>query len=284
MPTLAILLLLIGAALHTTWNLIIKQADDKFIVTWWVVVIGGIASLLALPFTGLPPRALWGFVFFSVLVEGIYFLALSYAYRNHDFSLIYPIARGAAPAFLGLWSFLFLAERPTPGGLLGLALIIGGLIVIGASSLSGNGVARVHLRGILLALSLALVISTYTAIDGTAVKQGPAMAYAFLIFALIPLPLTPFALRAYGWPRLKEAWKGQEIRLVLAGILGVAAYLFALAAYSMAPLNYSGAIREVSVVFGALAGWWILREKLGPLRLIGAVIIFTGILVITRLG
>src|SRR5512143_573697 len=95
MPTLAIFLLLIGAALHTIWNLIIKQADDKFIVTWWVVVIGGIASLIALPFTGLPPRTLWGFVFFSVLVEGVYFLALSYAYRDHDFSLIYPIARGA---------------------------------------------------------------------------------------------------------------------------------------------------------------------------------------------
>ena len=39
----------------------------------------------------------------------------------------------------------------------------------------------------------------------------------------------------------------------------------------------SSAIREVSVVIGAFAGWKILGEKLGPLRIIGAVIIFAGI-------
>ena len=72
--------------------------------------------------------------------------------------------------------------------------------------------------------------------------------------------------------------------LTLAGVLGIAAYLFALAAYSIAPLNYSGAIREVSVVIGAFAGWKILGEKLGPLRLLGAAVIFIGILVIARLG
>ena len=110
------------------------------------------------------------------------------------------------------------------------------------------------------------------------------MPYAFLIFALVPLPLTPFVLRQYGWPRLKAAWEENRLRLPLAGILGIVAYLFALAAYSIAPLNYSGAIREVSVVIGAFAGWKILGEKLGPLRIIGAVIIFAGILIIARLG
>jgi drug/metabolite transporter (DMT)-like permease len=284
MPTLAILLLLTGATLHTAWNLVIKQAQEKYIVTWWVVVIGGLASLVALAFTGMPPRNLWGFAFFSVLVEAAYFLALSYAYHDHDFSLVYPIARGAAPAFLAVWAFLFLAEAPTGGGLVGLCLIIGGLVVIGASALLKRGVGRVHFQGVVAALALAFLISTYTAIDGAAVKQGPAMPYAFLIFALVPLPLTPFVLRQYGWTRLKETWEAQRLRLSAAGVLGVAAYLLALAAYSIAPLNYSGAIREVSVVIGAFAGWRILGERLGPVRLAGAAIIFAGILVIARWG
>ncbi len=284
MPALAIILLLIGATLHTTWNLVIKQARDKYIVTWWVVVIGGAASLIALLFVGLPPRSLWGLALLSVGVEAVYFLTLSYAYGDNDFSLVYPIARGAAPAFLALWAFLLLGEQPTRPGLLGLAMIIGGLIVIGASTLVGRGTGPVHRRGVAVALGIALLISTYTIIDGSAVKQGPAMPYAFLIFALVPLPLTPFVLRQYGWPRLKAAWEENRLRLTLAGILGIAAYLFALAAYSIAPLNYSGAIREVSVVIGAFAGWKILGEKLGPLRILGAVIIFAGILIIARLG
>jgi drug/metabolite transporter (DMT)-like permease len=207
MPPLAILFLLIGATLHTTWNLVIKRASDKYMVTWWVVVIGGLASLAALMFVGLPPRSLWGLALLSVGVEAVYFLILSYAYGDHDFSLVYPIARGAAPAFLALWAFLFLAERPTRGGMLGLAFIIGGLVLIGASTLLHRDPGTVHLKGAAIALGLALVISIYTAIDGAAVKQGPAMPYAFLIFTLVPLPLTPFVLRRYGWPRLKAAWE-----------------------------------------------------------------------------
>lgn len=284
MPPLAILFLLIGATLHTTWNLVIKRASDKYMVTWWVVVIGGLASLAALMFVGLPPRSLWGLALLSVGVEAVYFLILSYAYGDHDFSLVYPIARGAAPAFLALWAFLFLAERPTRGGMLGLVFIIGGLVLIGASTLLRRDPGTVNLRGVAIALGLALVISIYTAIDGTAVKQGPAMPYAFLIFTLVPLPLTPFVLRRYGWPRLKAAWEENRLRLSVAGLLGICAYLFALAAYSIAPLNYSGAIREVSVVIGAFAGWKILGERLGPLRLVGAAIIFTGILIIARFG
>jgi drug/metabolite transporter (DMT)-like permease len=248
------------------------------------VFIGGIASAIGLFFTGLPPRPLWGFVFFSLIAETIYFLILSRAYQDNDFSLIYPIARGAAPAFLALWSFLFLAETPTPGGWLGLGLVIGGLVVIGAGSLLQKGGGKVHAKGIGLALIVALMISTYTAIDGTAVKQGPLMSYALLVFTLLPVPLAPFILRQYGWPHLVMRWNEQRLRLTFAGLLGILAYFLALAAYSMAPLNYSGAIREVSVVIGAFAGWKLLGEKLGPLRIIGAGIIFAGILVIAKFG
>jgi drug/metabolite transporter (DMT)-like permease len=284
MPLPAILLLLIGAGLHTTWNLVIKGSSEKFVTTWWVVLVGGVASAIGLFFTGLPTRSLWGFVFFSLIAETIYFLILSRAYQDNDFSLIYPIARGAAPAFLALWAFLFLAETPTPGGWLGLGLVIGGLVVIGAGSLLQKGGGKVHAKGIGLALIVALMISTYTAIDGSAVKQGPLMSYALLVFTLLPVPLAPFVLRQYGWPHLVMRWNEQRLRLTFAGLLGVLAYFLALAAYSMAPLNYSGAIREVSVVIGAFAGWKLLGEKLGPLRIIGAGIIFAGILVIAKFG
>ena len=284
MPLTAILLLLIGAGLHTTWNLVIKGSSEKFVTTWWVVLVGGVASAIGLFFTGLPPRSLWEFVFFSLIAETIYFLILSHAYQDNDFSLIYPIARGAAPAFLALWAFLFLAETPTPGGWLGLGLVIGGLVVIGAGSLLQKGGGKVHAKGIGLALIVALMISTYTAIDGSAVKQGPLMSYALLVFTLLPVPLAPFVLRQYGWPHLVMRWNEQRLRLTFAGLLGVVAYFLALAAYSMAPLNYSGAIREVSVVIGAFAGWKLLGEKLGPLRIIGAGIIFAGILVIAKFG
>ena len=284
MPSLAILLLLSGAILHTAWNLILKQSKDKYVASWWMLVTGGIIALAALLFTGWPAREMWTFALFSILTEATYFITLSYAYRDNEFSLIYPIARGTAPAFLALWAFLFLDEQLTSGGLVGLGLIITGLLIIGISTLLGGQVTRLHLRGIAVALFIALLISIYSVIDGAAVKIGSAPAYVMTMFALVPIPVTPFILRQYGWSYLWKELKEQGIRLPLMGILGVSAYLLAVLAYSIAPLSYSGAVREVSVVFGAFAGWWLLKERMGPLRVIGAVIIFAGILVIAIFG
>lgn len=284
MPLPAIGLLLCSALLHTTWNYLLKGSGDKTIATWWVTVMGAGLSLIALFFTGLPPRQLWPFVFFSVLVEAVYFLTLAAAYQQHDFSLIYPMARGAAPAFLLLWSLVLLGERPTVLGMIGLGLIVGGLGIMGINTLLEAQERSLHLKGIGLALATALFISIYTAIDGTAVKQGPAPAYAFLIFVCVPLPVTPFILKRYRWPQLKREWITYGARLPLISALGIGSYLLALWAYSFAPLSYSGAIREVSVVLGAFAGWQFLKEKLGGVRVAGAVIIFGGILMIALYG
>ena len=284
MPTLAILLLLSGAILHTAWNLILKQSKDKYVASWWMLVTGGIVALAALLFTGWPAREMWTFALFSILTEAAYFITLSYAYRDNEFSLIYPVARGTAPAFLALWSFLFLDEQLTNGGLVGLGLIITGLLIIGISTLLGGQVTRLHLRGIAVALFIALLISIYSVIDGAAVKVGSAPAYVMTMFALVPIPVAPFILRQYGWSYLWKELKEQGLRLPLMGILGVSAYLLAVLAYSIAPLSYSGAVREVSVVFGAVAGWWFLKETMAGIRVLGAVIIFAGILVIAMFG
>jgi drug/metabolite transporter (DMT)-like permease len=284
MSIFAIGILLFSAILHTSWNLLIKQSDDKYIVTFWMVLSGGVFALIALFFTGLPPRQMWGFAAISVCVETAYFITLSYAYHDNDFSLVYPVARGTAPAFLALWSFIFLHETLTSGGKLGLALIIGGLIVIGVNTLMQANVTRVHFKGVAVALFIALLISTYTTIDGAAVKNGHPMPYVMTMFTLVPLVLSPFIFLQYKWTRIKATLVNQPIRIPLAGVIGVLAYLMAVFAYSIAPLSYAGAVREVSVVFGALAGWWFLKERMGGVRVLGAVIIFAGILIIAMFG
>jgi len=284
MPPFAILLLLSGAILHTTWNLLLKKASDKYIASWWMVTTGGMIALFILLFTGLPAHQMWKFAIFSIAAEAVYYITLSYAYHDNEFSLIYPIARGAAPAFLALWSFLFLEEQLTRGGLMGLGFIIAGLLIIGISTLAKSRPTRLHFKGVAVAIFLALLISIYSAIDGAAVKNGYATAYVMTMFTLVPLPITPFIVRQYGWPRLWNELKEQPFRLPLTGLLGIIAYLLAVWAYSIAPLSYAGAIREVSVVFGALAGWWFLNEKMGIMRVLGAIVIFAGILVIATFG
>lgn len=284
MSLFAISILLVSAVLHTVWNLLIKQSQDKYIVTFWMVTFGGMFAFVALFFTGLPPRGMWIFAVVSVCVEVAYFISLSYAYHDNDFSLIYPVARGAAPAFIALWSFLFLSESLKMGGVVGLAFIIGGLVIIGVNALTQAHVTRVHFKGVAVALFIALLISIYSTIDGSAVKNGYALPYVMAMFALVPFVISPFVFRQYGWARIREVLVKQPVRVPLAGVLGVLAYLMAVYAYSIAPLSYAGAVREVSVVFGTLAGWWLLNERMGAVRVIGALVIFTGVFMIALYG
>ncbi len=284
MPILAILLLFVSAAMHTTWNLLLKQSEDRFPATWWTTVVGGVLSLSLLLFVGLPPRQVWLLAILSGFLEAVYFLLLTSAYNSQDFSLVYPIARGAAPGLLAIWSVLFLGEIPTPAGALGLGMIVGGLMILGSTGLLTTKVDKMPTTGILFALATALIISFYTVVDGTAVRLSPALRYGLSIFVFTPIFVSPFVLRNYGWPRLVSAWRTGYKRFLVIGTIGTTAYLIALLAYSFAPLNYSGAIREVSVVMGAFAGWKFLGEPMGGLRILGAAVIFAGILIIVVFG
>ena len=120
--------------------------------------------------------------------------------------------------------------------------------------------------------------------DGFAVKNSPALNYGLSLFILIPVMTTPLVIHHYGWQHMLKGYRTQPGRLILIGILGVVAYMCALFAYSIAPLNYSEAIREVSVVMGAFAGWYFLGEQMGKIRLLGAGVIFAGIVLIATLG
>src|SRR6185369_15200446 len=205
MPSLAILLLLTSAFLHALWNLMLKRSQEKYSAMGWQVIISGVFAFFLLIFTGFPPRSMWLFALISMALEAVYFILLSNAYTDHDFSLVYPIARGTAPAFLMVWSILFLRETPSAGGIVGISMIVGGMVIIGATSLIQSRGSRLHIRGILTALSVALIISLYTLIDGTAVKHGPPLPYALTMFMFVPILTTTYNIRRFGWSHFAAA-------------------------------------------------------------------------------
>ena len=273
MPIFAIILLFFSASMHAMWNFLLKSSEEKYIAMGWQVILSGLFSTVLIFFTGLPPSSMWFFAVLSMILEAIYFILLCIAYSDHDFSLVYPIARGAAPAL-----------QLTVGGYIGLAFITGGMIVIGATTLLQSNGEKPHLRGILTALSVALVISIYTFIDGTAVKSGPALPYGLSMFVMVPFVTTPYLTHRYGWRSFVSVWKKNRGYLLIGGVLGLVAYMLALFAYTFAPLSYSGAIREVSAVIGAFLGWRFLKEEMGGVRVVGSAIVFAGVMVIAIFG
>jgi drug/metabolite transporter (DMT)-like permease len=282
MPLTALTLLLTSAVLHVTWNLIIKQAGEKLIVTWWALLVGTIVFSPFLIFALPLPNSIWLYGIASALFECAYYGMLAYAYHRHDFSIVYPIARGTAPVFTATWAVLLLHETLQPIGLAGLIAIVLGLMVIGTSVLrqKQNGVA-IHPSALIAPFVLAVCISGYSTIDGAAAKLTAPLAYTIFIFALTTILLTPIVLKQYSWPVMKSQWRMNWKRMSLIGVLMVGAYMLVVTAFSLAQVAYVGAVREISIVLAALAGWLILGESFGLRRTIGAALITIGVILIT---
>jgi drug/metabolite transporter (DMT)-like permease len=285
MPPTALGLLLVAAALHAGWNLLVKRAREKQVFTWWAMIVGAVFFYPLLVLNRPLPLSIWPYIIVSALVEAIYFITLILAYENGDFSLVYPMARGSAPAFLTVWAVIFLGERPRPTGLIGIALLVLGLIVVGGKSwmaLKRTSVLTSSAVG--LALGTAFCISIYSAIDGAAVHRVDPIPYTVLVIGLSAVFVTPIVLTRYGPRGAIAEWRTNWLRIVLVGILSLLSYMIVLLAYSISHVSYAGAVREISIVFAAFVGWRWLGEKFGMIRLAGAILIFAGILVIAVAG
>lgn len=284
MPPAAFALVLLAAALHTGWNLLVKRSDQKEVFTWWALLCGTIAFLPVLILGGPIPRSIWPYAAASAVVEVLYYLVLGRAYDRGDFSLVYPIARGAAPALLTVWALFFLGERPGPLGCAGLAVLIAGLALVAGGSCFLRRGFRAAGAGIAEALGVALCISIYSAIDAAAVRRMPPAAYTVLVLGLTAVFLTPVVLARHGRGRLVAEWRARRGAIVGVGIMTMLAYVFVLQAYARARVSYAGALRELSIVMAAIAGWAFLNEEFGAARLVGSTLAFAGVLLIALAG
>lgn len=282
MDALTIGLLLLAAVCHACWNLVLKRAAAREVVLWWSLILTVPLAVPVILGGGIPLR-IWPLMAASVACQTGYYFSLARAYRHSDFSLVYPVARGAAPVLVLLWAALFLAERPKPAGLAGVAIILLGVVVVGGITRLRASGKSLQETGILAALQVAVFISGYTALDGAAVKGCNPLAYTACIYALTALAVTPLLARR-PWHDLKLGWHRHAREILAIAVFSLAAYGLVLAAYSRGSVAYAAATREMNVVFGAFAGWQWLGEKMGAQRVLGACLIFAGILVVAVAG
>ncbi|HEY7126156.1 MAG TPA: DMT family transporter [Ktedonobacterales bacterium] len=285
MPLHALAILILAAALHACWNLLVKRAGEKQVFTWWAIIVGSFCFLPVVLFSPALPTRVYPYILASAIAEAAYFVALTLAYKYGDFSLVYPIARGAAPALLLIWTTIFLGERRTPQELIGVAILLLGLMVVGGGGwwAQRQGV-KLSKAAIFSALLVALCISIYSVIDGAAVKFVPAAPYTTVVLGVTGLLTAPAVLVRYGRQAMVAEWRANWVRICIVGVLSLVTFVLVLFVYSFAPVGLAGAVREISVVFAALLGWWWLNEGFGLLRTIGAALIFAGILTIALAG
>jgi drug/metabolite transporter (DMT)-like permease len=76
----------------------------------------------------------------------------------------------------------------------------------------------------------------------------------------------------------RERMRGRWPLAVGVGVLSPLSYILVLAALDMgAPLSVVAPAREMSMMVGALFGMVVLREPVGPWRLVGCLVLIAGV-------
>lgn len=282
MDALALILILISAFVHASWNFLAKRAGGGVAFVWLFTLCGVIiyaplaAVVLFWQHPSLSPLA-WVFLFGSAVFHLAYYLLLQRGYRHGDLSIVYPLARGTGPVLSTLAAILFLGERPTWPALVGGLLIIGGVFVVtGGLQLLNRGE---HIRqSVTFGLLVGLVIAGYTLWDTYSVS---VLVISPLLVDYVPatirlLMLTPLALRH--WPEVREEWHHHRREAIGIGLLSPLAYILVLTALTFTPVSYVAPAREMSVLIAVFMGTGLLKEGQARRRFVAAGLIAAGII------
>lgn len=270
---------LLAALLHAGWNALVKSSSDKAMDT---ALIHTLASLVAVPvllLAGLPPRAAWPYILASVAIHAGYYIALVRAYQHGELGLTYPLMRGTAPLLVALSATLTVGESLSPLAWAGVLAVSCGVLALGLSRHALDSP-----RAVGFALANSVVIALYTIVDALGTRaSGDALQYVAALFVLEGWPFTLMVLARRGWARVAPYMRQRTPVAFIAACASMASYGIALWAMTRAPVATVAALRETSVLFAALIGTWLLKERFTARRAIGTAAIVAGVMAL-RMG
>jgi len=274
LPLIVTLAVLAAAVTHAIWNAIAHGIKDQTLAFALIGVGGTAAAIPLIIATALPGPASWPYLLASVAIHVFYVLLLMQCYRLGEFSQVYPLARGVSPLVVTILAAVLLHEH------LALPQIAGVIVVSAALAFLVFGGRRPGRGAFLAAVGTGLTIAAYTMADGVGVRlsHSPAGYIAWLML-LQSLCVPMFALIRRRGVVLK-----QPPRILLSGLaagaLSVLAYGLVLWAQTRGALAPIAALRETSVIFGAIIGALVFREPFGRTRVTATILVVGGIMLL----
>lgn len=300
MSPLALGLVLLAAFIHASWNLLAKKSggDIHFalLTTVGVIVLWSPLGLwMSWQEAGAYGPLQWALIAASGAIHVAYYVCLLRGYRFGDLSVVYPLARGTGPLITAMVASVLLQEVLGLQGWLGVAGIVAGILLVAGgpalwralrSGAAGDAEEHRRLRaGVGYGLLTGAFIAAYSVVDGYAVKRGGVSPVLIdwlgsLARLLVLLPLVALLHRGR-WPAARDAvtamWRQARRPALIISAISPVAYVMVLYAATMAPLSHVAPMREVSMLFAALMGGTLLKERDAGVRLLGAACIAAGV-------
>jgi uncharacterized membrane protein len=275
-------LVLLAAVLHAIWNAIVKTGEDRMLTLTLVIGAGSVMAAMVLPFIEPPAPESWPYLLLSTALHTAYYFLLIRAYHYGDLSLVYPVSRGSAPLLVAFGAAALFTEVPTAIELGGLLLASLGIAAFAFERKKGE---PWNYRPFLYGLAIAAFVSAYTLADGIGVRlSGNSLSFILWLFFVYALPLIFSSLifkRREFLPYLRKHWLHTGI---IGGGMCALAYGLVVWALMYAPMAHVSAMRETSVVFAALIGMFALGESFGPRRIVAALMVAAGLVIMQLFG
>src|SRR5690348_6329277 len=263
-------LVILSAIAHATWNALMKQAADRMLTMAALRFTGLVIGLCALPFVDWPAAESWKWLLLTAAVMFGYYVLLVRSYGAGDMSVVYPLARGLAPVLTTVAAALAIGETLNAGQTAAVALISLGIMVLALSA----GAKR---NAVLLALATGVSVAAYSFFGGLGVRAaGTVLGFQACLEIVTGAGTVGYVAV------VRRADIGAYVRRngalgVLAGVISVIGFLAFLAGAQRLPLGPVTALRETSVIFGAVIGTLILKEGFGLRRIAAATMVVLGI-------
>ena len=269
-PALLYGLVVLSAIAHAIWNGLMKSAGDRTLIMVAIRSAGLLFGLVALPFVDWPAPESWKWLALTSCVMFAYYALLIRSYGLGDMSVVYPLARGIAPVLLTVVAYLTIGEALGAGQIVAVGLISLGIMVLSV----GAGASR---QAVGFALATGVAVATYSFFSGLGVRAaGTVMGFQACVEIITGLGMVLYAL-ATRRADLPAFVRRHGAVGLLAGGISVAGFLAFLFAARSLPLGPVVALRETSVIFGAVLGTVVLKEGFGLRRLAASALVVGGI-------
>ena len=269
------LLVIFAAILHAIWNAMVKNFEDK-VISVSAIVFGHMPmSVVVMLFVPLPTLESVPYIILSAIIHQGYQYNLITAYKLGDLTRVYPIARGTGPIVATLLSIVFLGLLISKFQILAIVLICFGIIILGL--FSENSVK--NNKAVFYSLATGFFIGLYSLADGhgARISLSPLsfLGWSFILNALI----FPFVLKSMNYSNVfRRVMKEAKLIFWVGGTMSYIVYGIVVWCFTKAPIPIVGALRETSILFSILIGFFFLREGITFVKVVSILIIFSGIL------
>ena len=281
---MALLLVCLRIACNAWLNVLQKRALQHFSTSLLVAATFVLLAALTAPFLFFYsfkdlPSAFWCNMLLVVAfdIPGNFFLVKSVGLA--DLSLIGPL-NAYKPVVALLLGTLFLDETPSMQGRLGVAITLGGSLLLAAkpgSALSKQTTAVEQTHGEWYRL-LALLFTASASIFLKAAINASSAWHTFIAWAMLgalPAATLFFVRRAQGRTAMRNV-RGHGRELVLMAVLFLMMQLFTLQAFALMPVAYVLALFQLSGLVNVWLGWKIFNEKNILRRAVASVVMIAG--------